>query len=204
MHLPWGADESDGGRDPVPHGLRVCFPPSQSLHPVTLVSGESGLLLNIRGPKKGEISDSLEQKDTKEAILIPCKPMSARNYSSVPDLRSANPSCSEPEFHIPNSKIKEVKSAFLVNIQSSAQVRRGACSGEGRALERGVVWRGACSGHGGGRRESCFLLLLLSLTCSSSNTHPSTHCCCLSLSFPAYEPQTVERHTCWEGRRGMS
>lgn len=186
MHLPWGADESEGGRDPVPHGLRVCFPPSQSLHPVTLVSCESGLLLNIRGLKKGEISDSLEQKDTKEAILIPCKPVSARNYSSVPDLRSANPSCSEPEFHIPNSKIKEVKSAFLVNIENSAQVRRGACSG-----------------HGGGRGESCFLLLLLSVTCSSSSTHPSTHCCCLSLSLPACEAQTVEWHTCWEGRRGM-
>ncbi|XP_021069123.1 tubulin polyglutamylase TTLL6 [Mus pahari] len=96
-------------------------PPKQSLHPVTLVSCTSGLLLNIRGLKKGDISDSLEQKDTKEAVLTLSKPVSARNYSSVPDLRSANPSCSEPEFHMPNSKIKEVKSAFLVNIESSAQ-----------------------------------------------------------------------------------
>lgn len=80
------------------------------------------MLLNIRGLKKGEISESLEQKDTKEAMLIPCKPVSARNYSSVPDLRSANPSCFEPKFHVPNAKVKEVKSAFMVNIESTAQV----------------------------------------------------------------------------------
>lgn len=121
-HLPWGADESDGGQDPVPHGPRVCFPSSQSFHPVTLVSCTSGLLLNIRGLKNNETSDSLDQKDPKkEAILMPCKPVSARNYNSVPDLRSSNPSCSELEFHMANSKIKEVKSAFSVSIVSSAQ-----------------------------------------------------------------------------------
>ncbi|XP_034363040.2 tubulin polyglutamylase TTLL6 isoform X1 [Arvicanthis niloticus] len=97
-------------------------PPKQSYHPVTLVSCTSDLLLNIRGLKKNETASSPDQKDSKkEAILMPCKPVSARNYSSVPDLRSSNPSCSEPEFHMPSSKVKEVKSAFLVNIVSSAQ-----------------------------------------------------------------------------------
>lgn len=119
-------------RTPVPHGLHVCFPPSQSYHPVTLVSCTSDLLLNIRGLKKNETASSPDQKDSKkEAILMPCKPVSARNYSSVPDLRSSNPSCSEPEFHMPSSKVKEVKSAFLVNIVSSAQVSRGSCSASG-------------------------------------------------------------------------
>lgn len=181
-HLPWGADESDGGQDPVPHGLRVCFPSSQSFRPVTLVSCTSGLLLNIRGFKKNETSGSLDQKDSKkEAILMPCKPVSARNYNSVPDLRSSNPSCSELEFHMANSKIKEVKSAFSVSIVSSAQVSGGPCSGSG--------WG-----------ESCFLVLSLSLACSSSSTH---RCCCLSLSFPTCEAQTVDRHTCWEGGPGV-
>ncbi|XP_052052542.1 tubulin polyglutamylase TTLL6 [Apodemus sylvaticus] len=97
-------------------------PPKQSFHPVTLVSCTSGLLLNIRGFKKNETSGSLDQKDSKkEAILMPCKPVSARNYNSVPDLRSSNPSCSELEFHMANSKIKEVKSALSVSIVSSPQ-----------------------------------------------------------------------------------
>nr|XP_038943645.1 tubulin polyglutamylase TTLL6 isoform X2 [Rattus norvegicus]XP_038943646.1 tubulin polyglutamylase TTLL6 isoform X2 [Rattus norvegicus] len=98
-------------------------PPKQSFHPVNLGSRASSLLLNIRGLKKSETARSLDQKDSKnEVVLIPCKPVSARNYSSVPDLRSSNPSYSELEFHMANSKVKEVKSAFSVNIVSSAQV----------------------------------------------------------------------------------
>lgn len=119
--------------NPMVDRTPFCSPPSQSFHPVALVSCTSGLFLNIRGLKKSETCDSLHQKGSKKIILTPCKPVSARNYSSVPDLRSSNPSCSEPEFHRPNSKIKEVKSAFVVNIVSSAQVRRGPRSGSGRA-----------------------------------------------------------------------
>lgn len=89
---------------------------------MNLGSRASSLLLNIRGLKKSETARSLDQKDSKnEVVLIPCKPVSARNYSSVPDLRSSNPSYSELEFHMANSKVKEVKSAFSVNIVSSAQ-----------------------------------------------------------------------------------
>lgn len=141
-------------RTPVPHGLHVCFPPSQSFHPVTLVSCTSDLLLNIKGLKKNETASGLDQTDSKkEAIPVPCKPVSARNYNSVPDLRSSNADCSEPEFHMASSKVKEVKSTFLVNIVSSARVSRGPCS---------------ASGWGG---EACFLVPFLSLTCSSLSTH---------------------------------
>ncbi|GAB1296714.1 Tubulin polyglutamylase TTLL6 [Apodemus speciosus] len=96
-------------------------PPKQSFHPVTLVSCTSGLLLNIRGFKKNETPGSLEEDPKKEAILVPCKPVSARNYNSVPDLRSSNPSRSELEFPMANSKIKEVKSAFSVSVVSGVQ-----------------------------------------------------------------------------------
>ncbi|XP_007638536.2 tubulin polyglutamylase TTLL6 isoform X1 [Cricetulus griseus] len=45
--------------------------------------------------------------------------MPARHYSSVPDLRNSNSSCCGPELQKCNSKIKEVKSAFSVNIISN-------------------------------------------------------------------------------------
>lgn len=129
LHLPWGADESDGGQDCGPHGLCVWFPPSQSYHPVALVSCTPGLFLNIRGIRKTETADSLHQKDSKkEASLAPCKPMSARHYNSVPDLRSSNPNCSGTELRKCSSTIKEVKSAVSVNVVSSGLVSQGPCS----------------------------------------------------------------------------
>ncbi|CAO2644992.1 Tubulin polyglutamylase TTLL6 [Lemmus lemmus] len=97
-------------------------PPKQSYHPVALVSCTPGLFLNIRGIRKIETASSLHQKDSKkEASLAPCKPMSAKPYSSVPDLRSSNLNCSGTELHKSNSKIKEVKSAFSVNVVSNGQ-----------------------------------------------------------------------------------
>ncbi|XP_036054208.1 tubulin polyglutamylase TTLL6 [Onychomys torridus] len=95
-------------------------PPKQCYHPVTLVSCTPGLFLNIRGIRKNETAGSLPQKGSKkEASLAPCKPTSARHYSSVPDLRSSNPNCLGTEFRKSNSKVKEVKSAFAMNIISS-------------------------------------------------------------------------------------
>ncbi|XP_050013162.1 tubulin polyglutamylase TTLL6 isoform X2 [Alexandromys fortis] len=95
-------------------------PPKQSYHPVALVSCTPGLFLNIRGIRNTETAGSLHQKDSKkEATLAPCKPMSARHYSSVPDLRSSNPSSSGTELRKCNSTIKEVKSAHSVNVVSN-------------------------------------------------------------------------------------
>ncbi|KAH0501116.1 Tubulin polyglutamylase TTLL6 [Microtus ochrogaster] len=93
-------------------------PPKQSYHPVALVSCTPGLFLNIRGIRKTETAGSLHQ-DSKEATLAPCKPMSARHYSSVPDLRSSNPTSSGTELRKCNSTIKEVKSADSVNVVSN-------------------------------------------------------------------------------------
>nr|XP_048306878.1 tubulin polyglutamylase TTLL6 isoform X2 [Myodes glareolus] len=95
-------------------------PPKQSYHPVALVSCTPGLFLNIRGIRKTETASCLHQKDSKkEATLAPCKPMSARHYNSVPDLRSSNPNCSGTELLKCNSTIKEVKSAVSVNVVSN-------------------------------------------------------------------------------------
>lgn len=95
--------------------------PKQCYHPVTLVSCTPGLFLNIRGIRKNDTADSLPQKGSKkEASLAPCKPVSARHYSSVPDLRSSNPNCLGTEFRKSNSKVKEVKSAFAMNVISNA------------------------------------------------------------------------------------
>lgn len=87
--------------------------------------------MNIRGIRKNDTADSLPQKGSKkEASLAPCKPVSARHYSSVPDLRSSNPNCLGTEFRKSNSKVKEVKSAFAMNvISNTAAVRRELCSG---------------------------------------------------------------------------
>nr|XP_042138620.1 tubulin polyglutamylase TTLL6 isoform X2 [Peromyscus maniculatus bairdii] len=94
--------------------------PKQCYHPVTLVSCTPGLFLNIRGIRKNDTADSLPQKGSKkEASLAPCKPVSARHYSSVPDLRSSNPNCLGTEFRKSNSKVKEVKSAFAMNVISN-------------------------------------------------------------------------------------
>ncbi|XP_040605502.1 tubulin polyglutamylase TTLL6 isoform X2 [Mesocricetus auratus] len=93
-------------------------PPKQCYHPMTLVSCTPGLFLNIRGIRNNETASSLHQ-DPKEASLAPCKPMSARHYNSVPDLRNSNLNCSGTELCRSNSKIKEVKSAFSVNIISN-------------------------------------------------------------------------------------
>ncbi|KAL1778848.1 tubulin polyglutamylase TTLL6 [Sigmodon hispidus] len=95
-------------------------PPKQCYHPVALVSCTPGLFLNIRGIKKNETAGSPYQKGSKkEASLAPCKPISARHYSSVPDLRNSNPNCFETELSKSNSKAKEVKSAFSVSIISN-------------------------------------------------------------------------------------
>ncbi|XP_037056850.1 tubulin polyglutamylase TTLL6 isoform X1 [Peromyscus leucopus] len=96
--------------------------PKQCYHPVTLVSCTPGLFLNIRGIRKNDTAGSLPQKGSKkEASLAPCKPVSARHYSSVPDLRSSNPNCLGTEFRKSNPKVKEVKSAFaMMNVISNA------------------------------------------------------------------------------------
>ncbi|XP_051063652.1 tubulin polyglutamylase TTLL6 isoform X2 [Phodopus roborovskii] len=94
-------------------------PPKQCYHPVTLVSCTPGLFLNIRGIRKNETDSSLHQGSKKEASLAPCEPMSARHYSSVPDLRNSNLNCCGPELCKSNSKIKEVKSALSLNIISN-------------------------------------------------------------------------------------
>ncbi|KAM8944010.1 tubulin polyglutamylase TTLL6 isoform 2-T4 [Lycaon pictus] len=90
----------------------------QYLQPSTLVCCTPDLLLSVRDAKKNETNSSLEQETpTKEASPAPCEPVSARRYTSVPDLRHSSLLCGPGlELSKPISRIKEVKSASAVNI----------------------------------------------------------------------------------------
>lgn len=111
------------------HGLYVCFPPSQYLQPLTLVSCTPDLLSSIRDTKKNETDDSLEQEAPREeAGPAPHKPTSARPYSSITDLRNSSLlSCSRPELSKPVSGIKEAKSTSAVNTVTSTVVGGAVC-----------------------------------------------------------------------------
>lgn len=96
--------------------------PKQFYHPVALVSCTPDLLLSVRGIKKTETESNLDQEVPQNEVgPASYKPVSARHYNSVPDLRSSNLNCFEMEPCKSSSKIKEVKSAFAVNIYSSTQ-----------------------------------------------------------------------------------
>ncbi|XP_008686520.2 tubulin polyglutamylase TTLL6 [Ursus maritimus] len=95
----------------------------QHLQPMALVSWTPDLLLGVRDAKTNETDSSLDQETpTKEASPPPCKPISARRYTSVPDLRHSNLLCYPGlELSHPISRIKEVKSASAVNIFTSTR-----------------------------------------------------------------------------------
>uniref|UniRef100_A0A2R8M905 Tubulin tyrosine ligase like 6 n=1 Tax=Callithrix jacchus TaxID=9483 RepID=A0A2R8M905_CALJA len=85
----------------------------QDIQPLTLVSCVPDLLLSVRD----ETDSSFNQEaPTKEADSISPKPMSARPFSSVPDLRKLNLRSSGLEPSKPNFRIKEAKSASAMNI----------------------------------------------------------------------------------------
>uniref|UniRef100_A0A2I2Z548 Tubulin tyrosine ligase like 6 n=1 Tax=Gorilla gorilla gorilla TaxID=9595 RepID=A0A2I2Z548_GORGO len=89
----------------------------QYIQPLTLVSYTPDLLLSVRDERKNETDRSLNQEaPTKEASPVFPKLMSARPFSSVPDLRNINLSSSELEPSKPNFSIKEAKSASAVNV----------------------------------------------------------------------------------------
>nr|XP_012621500.1 tubulin polyglutamylase TTLL6 isoform X3 [Microcebus murinus] len=87
-----------------------------------LVSGTPDLLLSVRDEKKNETDSNLDQEaPKKEAGALPPKPTSARQYSSVPDLRNSRLSCSGLGLGKSKPKIKEAKSAMAVNIGTGTQ-----------------------------------------------------------------------------------
>lgn len=100
---------------------------------MALVSWTPDLLLGVRDAKTNETDSSLDQETpTKEASPPPCKPISARRYTSVPDLRHSNLLCYPGlELSHPISRIKEVKSASAVNIFTSTRVSRAVCLPKG-------------------------------------------------------------------------
>ncbi|XP_017654908.1 tubulin polyglutamylase TTLL6 [Nannospalax galili] len=96
--------------------------PKQFYHPVALVSCTPDLLLSVRSTNKSEMDSDFNQETTKkEDGPAPCKPVSARHYNYVPDLKSSNLNCFRMEPRKSVSKIKEVKSGFALNIYSSTQ-----------------------------------------------------------------------------------
>ncbi|XP_025714973.2 tubulin polyglutamylase TTLL6 isoform X3 [Callorhinus ursinus] len=93
----------------------------QRLQPMALVSCTPDLLLSVRDAKTNETDSILDQETpTKGASPPPCKPIAARRYTSVPDLRhSSLLSCPGLGLSQPIPRIKEVKSASAVNIFTS-------------------------------------------------------------------------------------
>ncbi|XP_023409157.2 tubulin polyglutamylase TTLL6 [Loxodonta africana] len=89
----------------------------QHLQPLTLVSCTPDLLLSVSDVKKNETDNSLDQEapKTESGPVLP-KPSSARQYSSVPDLRTSSFNGSGMELGKPNLRIKGTKSASAVNI----------------------------------------------------------------------------------------
>ncbi|KAM5309172.1 tubulin polyglutamylase TTLL6 isoform 1-T2 [Glossophaga mutica] len=100
----------------------------QSFQPLTLESCALDVLLNVSDAKKIETENSLDQEAPKEEAPkeeapkeeddpAPPKSESARQCSSVPDLRNSRfLSCSGMELSKPVFRIKEAKSASAVNI----------------------------------------------------------------------------------------
>ncbi|KAM9597462.1 tubulin polyglutamylase TTLL6 [Trichechus inunguis] len=89
----------------------------QHLQPLTLVSCPPDLLLSVSDVKKNETDKNLNQEAPKmEACPALPEPSSARQYSSVPDLRTSGLSGSGIELSKPNLRIKGTKSASAVNV----------------------------------------------------------------------------------------
>ncbi|XP_039083591.1 tubulin polyglutamylase TTLL6 isoform X3 [Hyaena hyaena] len=99
--------------------LKAAAPASkQNLQPLTLVPCTPDLLLSVRDAKGNETNGCpAPETPTKEAGPAPCKPLSARQYTSVPDLtHSSLLGCPGLELSDALSRIKEAKSASAVNI----------------------------------------------------------------------------------------
>ncbi|KAF0875161.1 TTLL6 polyglutamylase, partial [Crocuta crocuta] len=99
--------------------LKAAAPASkQNLQPLTLVPCTPDLLLSVRDAKGNETDGCpAPEAPTKEADPVPCKPLSARQYTSVPDLtHSSLLGCPGLELSDALSRIKEAKSASAVNI----------------------------------------------------------------------------------------
>ncbi|XP_029783973.1 tubulin polyglutamylase TTLL6-like [Suricata suricatta] len=90
----------------------------QNLQPLTLASCAPDLLMSVRGAKENEADSSLDpEAPTKEGSPAPCKPLSARLHTAVPDLRPWSLlGCLGPELSNPLSRVKEANSASTVNI----------------------------------------------------------------------------------------
>uniref|UniRef100_A0A8C5K8C9 Tubulin tyrosine ligase-like family, member 6 n=1 Tax=Jaculus jaculus TaxID=51337 RepID=A0A8C5K8C9_JACJA len=92
----------------------------QYFRPLALVSCTTGLFLSVRGIKKEETESNLDQEAPKKKVdSVPHKPAPVRHYRSVPDLRSSSLDSLGIELCKASSQVKEVKSAFAMNILDS-------------------------------------------------------------------------------------